>query len=57
VSETLRQPCAGPEIPETFASAADLGTFAVRQEAARQVCDERRAGLVSLIDAVNAVRK
>lgn len=57
LSDSLRQPCAGAAIPPAFGSVGEVGAFAVRSEAAVQVCDAKRQGLVDLIDAFNAMQR
>lgn len=54
IPESLRARCAGPATAgvETI---GQLAAFSVRQEAALQVCDERKAAVVAIVDAHKAV--
>lgn len=52
LADTFREACPRPDVP-AFASVGDLGAFIIRQEAAISICDERRAGIVGIIDAAN----
>ena len=47
--ESLRSPCDRAEIGP-LATVGDLGSFAVRQEAALSVCDGRRSAIVAIVD-------
>ena len=50
VPQTFRTECAGPATAGV-ATVGDLAAWSIRQEAALQTCDAKRAGLVALIDA------
>jgi len=50
VPATFRAECAGPATLG-ISTVGDLAAFSVRQEAALQTCEAKRAGLVALIDA------
>ena len=56
VPDSFRQPCAGPAT-EGVKTVGDLAVWGVREEAALQVCDTKRAALVGLIDATAPKRK
>jgi hypothetical protein len=54
--QTLRAPCDRAEVGP-LASVGDLGSFAVRQEAALSVCDGRREAVVAIVDGYTAATK
>ena len=49
VPEVFKEPCLGAQGP--METVGDLGSFVIRQEAALQVCEAKRAGLVALVEA------
>ena len=55
ISSLLREPCPRPPGYETAVTVGDLAAFSVRQEAAISVCNERRAAVVSVLDAYNSM--
>ena len=50
VPATFRAECAGPATAGV-STVGDLASWAIREEAALQTCEAKRAGLVALIDA------
>jgi len=46
---SLRAPCDRAEVGP-LATVGDLGSFAVRQEAALSICDGRREAIVAIVD-------
>ena len=56
VPQTFRTECAGPATAGV-ATVGDLAAFSIRQEAALQTCEAKRAGLVALIDAAQPVKR
>lgn len=54
--QTFRTECAGPATAGV-ATVGDLAAFSIRQEAALQTCEAKRAGLVALIDAAQPVKR
>ena len=56
VPQTFRTECAGPATAGV-STVGDLAAFSIRQEAALQTCEAKRAGLVALIDAAQPVKR
>ncbi len=54
VPASLRADCVGPST-EGVSTVGQLAAFSVRQEAALQVCSERKAAVVALVDAHRAI--
>lgn len=53
---SLRAPCDRAEVGP-LATVGDLGSFAVRQEAALSVCDGRREAIVAIVDGYAEVTR
>lgn len=47
--DTFRAPCLGPAT-DGVQTVGDLASFSLRQEAALQSCEAKRAGIVDLVD-------
>lgn len=56
VPQTFRTECVGPAT-SGVATVGDLAAWSIRQEAALQTCEAKRAGLVALIDAAQPVKR
>lgn len=54
---SLRATCERPSGVDDVKTVGDLAAYSVRQDAALKVCDAKREGLVSILDAVNAPAK
>ena len=54
VAQSLRNPCPDVRETEPVRTAGDLAAFSVKQEAALQVCEARRAAILAAVDAHNA---
>ena len=56
IPQSLRAPCDRAEVGP-LATVGDLGSFAVRQEAALSVCDGRRSAIVAIVDGYAEVTR
>ena len=56
IPQTFRTECSGPATDGVL-TVGDLAAFSIRQEAALQTCEAKRAGLVALIDAAQPVKR
>lgn len=57
LGEALRAPCEQPAGKEDVKTVSDLASFSIRQDAALRICEEKRKGLASILDAVSAPAK
>lgn len=57
VPEALRLHCDRPAGADQVRTIGDLAAYSIRQDGALKVCESRRAGLVSILDAENNTPK
>lgn len=53
----LRQRCERPDGVDEVRTIGDLASYSIRQDGALKVCDAKRAGAISIIDAINNTPK